>query len=162
MQCACAMVNGKVAKMHTKHSSNPGISITCELLGSGNPPVTKAALGLVQNLAGCVANLAPMRDHRSAHNHSFTFLVGEILRDAMDACREAARVHCLHLKRVEKKTSKQLQQGALLPVWDGVQVLSIVEAAAGALQMMARDKVMRQNMCQAGLVPLLIEVRLKK
>jgi catenin beta 1 len=38
-----------------------GMPIICELLGCGRPPVTKAALGLVQNLAGCAANMASLR-----------------------------------------------------------------------------------------------------
>ena len=51
-----------------------------------------------------------------------------------------------------------LQRQTHLPVWEGVQIMELIECAAGALHLMARERACRAQMCDMQLVPIFVNL----
>ncbi|MEQ2250759.1 hypothetical protein ILYODFUR_004141 [Ilyodon furcidens] len=114
--------------------TNYGIPAISKLL---NPPhywpVIKAAVGLIRNLALCPENQAPLRDAGTIPR-----LVNLLVKAHQDT----------------QKHGSSNQQ----PFQDGVRMEEIVEGCTGALHILARDPINREEIASLDVIPLFVQL----
>ncbi|MEQ2174984.1 hypothetical protein GOODEAATRI_013433 [Goodea atripinnis] len=114
--------------------TNYGIPAISKLL---NPPhywpVIKAAVGLIRNLALCPENQGPLRDAGTIPR-----LVNLLVKAHQDT----------------QKHGSSNQQ----PFQDGVRMEEIVEGCTGALHILARDPINREEIASLDVIPLFVQL----
>lgn len=121
---------------------NYGIQQVCRYVQSPLPPTIrqssmKAALGLIRNLvSNNAANLTAFREHGTVKNV------------------------CAHLITAFQQVQQSQRNGnGHPPVVDGVSAMEVVENAAGALHVLAKDPLNRTVIRQMNIIPILVQVR---
>ncbi|XP_061872458.1 junction plakoglobin-like isoform X3 [Colius striatus] len=112
---------------------NYGIPAIVKLLNQPNQwPLVKATIGLIRNLALCLANHAPLQ--------------------------EAAVIPCLVQLLVKVHQDALAHSSTQQPYTDGVKMEEIVEGCTGALHILAQDPMNRMEIFRLNTIPLFVQL----